>query len=149
MALEPREKLRSSQKDFQMKIVLAVMVTVFIWLVVEYTSLLYKKYQIDTKKQWFIEENDRILGNNRELEKQYEYYQTDYFFIKEAKRKLNKREPGEKVIVVTGGETKIQTSNDWDIRDDTLKAWWDFVFGTPTKSTLDPAELYRKQFGSS
>jgi|CXWL01.1.fsa_nt_gi cell division protein FtsB len=147
MALGQREN-RTSQKDFQMKIVLAVMVVVFVWLVVEYTSLLYKKYQIDTKKQWFIEENDRISLTNRDLEKQYEYYKTDYFFRKEAKRKLNKKEPGEKVIVVTGGEAKMSYENDWDTSDDTLQAWWEYIFGISSKTPMSPADLYHKKFSS-
>lgn len=120
---------RSSQKDFQYKTVLAVLLIIFAWILVEYTSLLYKTYQIEQKKQWFIEENDRLILNNQELEKRYEYYKTDYFFRKEAKRKLNKKEPGEKVIVVTGGDDRVFSENDWQIRERSIDQWREFFFG--------------------
>ena len=147
MALIPSEFRGSSQRDFQLKVVVGVLLILFVWVVVEYTSLLYKGYQIELKKKWFIDENTRITTSNRELEKQYEYSKTDYFFRKEAKRKLNKKEPGEKVIIVTGGDQKVQSSNDWDIGDDNLQQWWDYLFNSNNKSSLDPAQLYQKRLG--
>lgn len=118
----------SSQKDFQLKVVFFVMVIVLAWVLVEYTSLLYKSYQIEMKKQWFIEENERLVNSNKSLEKQYEYYKTDYFFKKEAKRKLNKKEPGEKVIIISGGDERIGYSNDWEITANIPEKWWDYLF---------------------
>ena len=147
MALLPSEYRNGSQRDFQLKVVIGVLVIVFVWILVEYTGLLYKGYQIEMKKQWFIDENKRISTTNRELEKQYEYSKTDYFFRKEAKRKLNKKEPGEKVIVVTGGDQKVQSSNDWDIGSDMLQQWWDYLFGSKKTSNLDPGELYQTKLG--
>ncbi len=123
------QQQRFAQKDFQYKVVLAVLLIIFAWILVEYTSLLYRSYQVEQKKQWFIEENDRLISNNQDLEKRYEYYKTDYFFRKEAKRKLNKKEPGEKVIVVTGGDERIFSENDWEIREDNIDKWKDYFFG--------------------
>jgi len=118
----------SSQKDFQLKVIFFVMIIVLAWVLVEYTSLLYKSYQIEMKKQWFIEENERLVNSNRNLEKQYEYYKTDYFFRKEAKRKLNKKEPGEKVIIITGGDQKLRSTNDWEITSNIPEKWWNYLF---------------------
>jgi hypothetical protein len=81
------------------------------------------------KKQWFIEENERLVNSNKSLEKQYEYYKTDYFFKKEAKRKLNKKEPGEKVIIISGGDEKVGSTNDWEITSNIPEKWWDYLFG--------------------
>lgn len=129
----------NSQKDFQLKIVLVILVIVFAGVLLEYTSLLYKSYQIELKKQWFIEENNRLALNNRELEKQYEYYKTDYFFRKEAKRKLSKKEPGEKVIIITGGDEKVRSENDWEISANIPQKWWDYFFGEVKRSATPSA----------
>jgi len=86
--------------------------------------------KLSEKKQWFIEENNRLVNNNKELEKRYEYYKTDYFFRKEAKRKLNKKEPGERVFVISGGDEKIRSDNDWDIRKNTWDNWKEYLFGS-------------------
>lgn len=137
MSLTPSQKNRASQRDFQVKVVLAVLLILFAWILVEYTSLLYKSYQIELKKEWFIGENQRLVENNKNLEKKYEYYKTDYFFIKEAKRKLNKKEPGEKVIVITGGDEKIRSENEWEIRDNNMHKWWQYFFGDQKKTFSD------------
>jgi len=128
MSFQPDRKF-SSQKDFQLKVIFVVLFVVLSWVLLEYTGLLYRSYQIELKKQWFMEENERLINSNQELEKQYEYYKTDYFFRKEAKRKLNKKEPGEKVIIINGGEEKIRSENDWEITADMPQKWWDYLFG--------------------
>lgn len=129
MTSSSNQQSRLSRKDFQLKLALVVLIIIFSWILMEYTSLLYKSYQIGLKKQWFIEENQRLVDNNRDLEKQYEYYKTDYFFRKEAKRKLNKKEPGEKVAVIIGSGENLLQENDWDIRNNILNNWWEYLFG--------------------
>ena len=119
-----------SYKDFQIKVFLGVLLILFAWIMVEYTSLLYKSYQIEQKKQWFIEENTRLTNSNIELEKRYEYYKTDYFFRKEAKRKLNKKEPWDKVVIITGGDEKIASQNDWDIDQQNFEKWKEYLFAS-------------------
>jgi len=134
MSAHQPERKYSSQKDFQLKVIFFVLFIILAWVLVEYTSLLYKSYQIDLKKQWFIEENERLVNSNLELEKQYEYYKTDYFFRKEAKRKLNKKEPGEKVIIISGGDERHTGSNDWEITANIPQKWWDYLFGEKENS---------------
>lgn len=129
-------QIRSANRLFQIKVVLLVMLLVLGWVLLEYTSLLYKSYQIELKKQWFIQENNRLLDTNSELEKRYEYYQTDYFFQKEAKRKLNKKEPGEKVLIVSGGEQSSVSSNSWVFGEDFYQKWMEYLFGTEGEGNL-------------
>jgi len=117
-----------STKDFQLKVILVVLFLMLGWVLLEYTSLLYRSYQIEQKKNWFISENERLIRNNDELAKRYEYYKTDYFFRKEAKRKLNRKEPGEKVMIISGGDKKIISQNSWDLSEDMLSKWYDYFF---------------------
>lgn len=124
----PLSSFRSSPRDFQSRVILAILFILCGWILVEYTSLLYKSYQLELKKQWFIEENQRLVETNHDLEKRYEYYQTDYFFRKEAKRKLNRKLPGEKVIVVTGGDERIVSSNDWTYEENLMSKWMEYLF---------------------
>jgi len=135
MPPEESQIMASFRRNFQLKIILAVLLLVFAWILVEYTSLLYRSYQINLKKQWFIEENSRLADGNRDLEKQYEYYKTDYFFRKEAKRKLNKKEPGEKIVVLSGGEDTIVYEDDWDFKSKNVTSWYKYLFGQPDKIT--------------
>lgn len=129
MAFESAEKKGFLRQDFQVKVVLVVLLLGLSWILLEYSSLLYRSYQIGLKKQWFMEENARLARGNKELEKQYEYYKTDYFFQKEAKRKLNKKEPGEKVIVVNASGPKIRSDNIWEISEHIPEKWWEYFFG--------------------
>ncbi|MDF2379513.1 MAG: hypothetical protein P1V18_04835 [Candidatus Gracilibacteria bacterium] len=117
-----------SYKNFQIRVMMAVLLILSGWLFVEYTSLLYKSYQIEVKKQWFMDENQRLVETNQDLEKRYEYYQTDYFFRKEAKRKLNRKSVGEKVVIVTGGDERIISSNDWIFEEDLSSKWMQYLF---------------------
>lgn len=113
-----------------MRILLGILLILFFWIAIEYLNLMVKRYQIELKKAWFTEENARLLSSNRELEKQYEYFKTDYFFRKEAKRKLNKKEVGEKVIILsaspTQGNIRDQDSNQ---QQTPLQKWWEYIFG--------------------
>jgi len=120
---------RSSRRSFHLKVGLLVLLILFGWVLLEYSSLMYRSYQLEQKKQWFIDENERLVGNNEDLEKKYEYYKTDYFFRKEAKRKLNKKEPGEQVVIITGGDEKIRSENTWEIGGNVMQKWWDYLFG--------------------
>jgi len=128
---------RVSQSDFQIRVVFVVLIVVFGWVLLEYTSLLYKSYQIELKKQWFIEENQRIVEQNTELEKRYEYFKTDYYFRKEAKRKLNKKEPGEQIVIITGGDERIRSANDWEYRENIFDLWWEYLFGATDSSEIE------------
>ncbi len=118
----------SAQKAFQSRVVLLIFMVILGWVLLEYTSLLYRSYQIEQKMQWFVEENVRLVDQNGDLEKRYEYYKTDYFFRKEAKRKLNKKEPGEKVLIVSGGEDGVLGKVSGEITMSNYQKWKDYFF---------------------
>jgi len=117
---------------------ITVLLLIFAWLLLEYTSLMYRRFQIEQQKQWFVEENDRLVQRNKNLEKQYEYNKTDYFFRKEAKRKLNKKEPGEQIIIISGGSNQSKRSeNEWEFRQDFMNRWWEYLFATQLKNPYE------------
>lgn len=119
---------RSSSKVFHWKVLLGVLAVLFAWLLLEYASLLYKSYQIEQKKEWFFSENDRLKTTNVLLAKQYEYFKTDYFFEKEAKRKLNKKNTGEKVAVMASLNDQNQDRGEQEDTRTMSQRWWDFFF---------------------
>ncbi len=108
---------------------LIVLSILFLALLIQYTSFAYKRYQIEMKKQTFVEENDRLAALNLQLAKQYEYNKTDYFFRKEARRKLNKKELGEKVVIVTEKRKFRPGEGGYEIQEDLPALWWKFFFG--------------------
>ncbi len=116
-------------KNFHLELLLIVLCVLFLALLIQYTSFAYKRYQIETKKQMFVEENDRLKAMNLQLAQQYEYNKTDYFFRKEAKRKLNKKESGEKVVIVTEKKTFHPGEGGYEIQEDLPALWWKFFFG--------------------
>lgn len=118
-----------SAKYFQLKVLLFLVLFVFAWLLFEYSSLVYRSYMIDVKKAWFEQENARLEEENRELAKRFQYFQTDYFLLREAKRTLNLREPGEKVLVVSDDPLVAKGEQSWWVGEDNPAVWWRYVFG--------------------
>lgn len=129
-----QEQRKISFRQFQVRLVLAILFILFVWISIEYINLLYKQYQIELKKQWFVEENDRLIAQNQQLEKEYEYFKTDYFFKKEAKRKLNKKEPGEKVIILSEKLKSSAKAKPFEYQVSPLRRWWDYLF-SPSSNT--------------
>ena len=128
MAFADRNRI-SSQREFQLKVLLGIFLILLFWILVEFSRIQYRSFQIEEKKQWFLSENERLTNKNQDLARQYEYYKTDYFFRKEAKRKLNRKEPGERVLIVTGGDSLLAKRNAAPLESTPLEAWWKYFFG--------------------
>ena len=122
------ENRKISFRQFQTRLVIAILLVLLVWISIEYINLQYKRYQIELKKQWFTQENDRLIAQNQQLEKEYEYFKTDYFFKKEAKRKLNKKEPGEKVIILSPQMKSAAKAKPFEYQISPLYRWWEFIF---------------------
>jgi hypothetical protein len=123
--------LTKEDKSFRYKVVVVMMVIVLMWLFVEYVRLVYKRqYQIGVKKQVWVQEIEAIEAENEKLPREYRYYQTDYFLKKEAKRKLNKRDSDENVLVVLG-ELDEDRALKRSVSDmvNIPSAWWEYIFG--------------------
>ena len=118
-----------STKYFQLKVMVFLVLLVFAWLLFEYASLVYKSYKIDLKKEWFQKENAQLQLENQQLARQFQYFQTDYFLVREAKRELNLKEPGEKVLVVADDPIVPKGEQVWWIGSDNLGVWWKYFFG--------------------
>jgi hypothetical protein len=131
--------LTQEDKSFRYKVIIVVMVLILFWLFVEYVRLVYKRqYQIGLKKQAWIQEIESIEVENDLLPKQYQYYRTDYFLKKEAKRKLNKREVDEKVLVVLGENSEsAQLIGGVSDQVNIPSAWWEYIFGRSAQQVYE------------
>jgi hypothetical protein len=116
-------------KYFQLKMMLFLVLLIFGWLLFAYAGLVYKSYTIDSKKEWFEGENSRLTGENYVLGRKFAYFQTDEFLIREAKRKLNKRESGESVLVLLDEDSSASVSRDWWHGFQNSTIWWEYFFG--------------------
>ena len=124
-----------SGKYFQLKVILFLVLLIFGWLLFEYASLVYRSYSIDIKKQWFEDEKARLVGENQELAREYQYFQTDYFLVREAKRKLNKKEAGEDVMVISDPREATKKPGEWWQGIENPQVWWDYFFEERTYDT--------------
>jgi cell division protein FtsB len=64
-----------------------------------------------------------LEGNNTDLNKAIEYFQTDFYKEKEAREKFDMKQPDEKVIVIVEpDQPQIKTE------DVNPKKWWEYIF---------------------
>jgi cell division protein FtsB len=118
-----------SGKYFQLKVMLFIVLLVFGWLLFSYAGLVYKGYLIDIKKDWFYAELARLSDENEVLAKKVEYFQTEEFLVREAKRKLNKRESEEQVLVLKDLKVVNESQNVWWYGLSASQVWWQYFFG--------------------
>ena len=112
-------------------------ILIFVWLLFEYTSLIYKRYQLNQKKNWFIEENEKLEEDNQKLSEQFEYFQSESFLEREAKAKLGKKNLGEEVAVIKEETPKFAQEED-EVSEKKIKLnkltnpqkWWYYLFGS-------------------
>ncbi|HEC20943.1 MAG TPA: hypothetical protein ENI70_00320 [Candidatus Peregrinibacteria bacterium] len=129
----PRGKIHS----LYTKVIVLIGILIFVWLLFEYTSLIYKRYQLNQKKNWFIEENEKLEEDNQKLSEQFEYFQSESFLEREAKAKLGKKNLGEEVAVIKEETPKFAQEED-EVSEKKIKLnkltnpqkWWYYLFGS-------------------
>lgn len=127
----------NEQNIFYFKMTIVIGLVLLAWALFSYSKLLYRSYQLDLKKEWFTQENERLVQENHNLADEFEYLQSASFLEREAKEKLNKKKPGENVIVLRDPPPKFATFIDEKeslrLKLESLtnaQKWWYYFFGT-------------------
>jgi cell division protein FtsB len=71
----------------------------------------YNKYQLTKEINRLKSEIERIEGRNQQLSNLMEYFKEGSYLEKEARLKLNLKKPNEKVIIISGDESKGLAEN--------------------------------------
>lgn len=100
----------------------------------------HKKYQIRKEVDELKAEVKGLEQGNQKIKGLIEYYQTDGFTEKEARKKLNVKKEGEKVVILRKNEnqeednpTELESNNKEERKDNYTNVsnpskWWDYFF---------------------
>ena len=105
-----------------------------IWLGVNLGRESYRKYQLTKELDSLRQEIETLQQSNDELASLIEFYQQQSYLEKEARLKLNLKQPGEKVVIVP--EAEAPDSNEEEPKEEKEEAkesnwwkWWEYFFG--------------------
>lgn len=128
---------------FSSKIFLFFIGLALIWLGVSLGQESYRKYQLTKEINALKSEIEKIESNNEQLASLIEFFQQESYLEKEARLKLNLKQPGEKVVIVPQAEQEIveETENQETAKqslskepaekrkESNLWQWWEYFFG--------------------
>lgn len=95
----------------------------------------YRKHQLAKEIEKIETEIKQLEGRNQYLSNLREYFQEDSFLEKEAKIKMNLKNPGENVVVIEHTKTEEETIEEkLEVLSNEEKAanywdWWKYFFG--------------------
>lgn len=96
-------------------------------------NVLSKNYNLERQVQQASLDNQVMELQNQNLKLEQAYYQTDEYLELQARKLLNKANPGEHLVILS--QTKSEDENDSDSYDSTevdksnFEQWMDFLFG--------------------
>jgi len=94
-----REKTKL-KRLIESKTLLLLSFLIFTWLAVSFVQTTYRRYRLLDQLQRLQDKASRLEKDNKSLKKSINYYSSQSFLEKEARRKLNLKKPGEKVVII-------------------------------------------------
>jgi cell division protein FtsB len=95
---------------------------------------LYREYEIKKEIESLKTEIGSMQKDNYELSQFIDYYQTDQYKEAEARKRLNLKADGEKVVMIDGSSTTspetVQTPAAAPDNTPVYKKWWNYFFAT-------------------
>lgn len=98
----------------------------------------YRKHQISGQINKLKSEVEELEKNNKGLTDIIQYFESDDYVEKEARKKLNLAKPGENVVVITGEKDKTKENLEPAKKDNSAAnqkeisnplKWWKYLFG--------------------
>lgn len=115
--------------------------TVIAFLIVIYaifglSRTIWQSYKIKKQMKSLEKEIEYLQAENTKLSNLIDYYKTETYKEKEARRLLGYQKPGEKVVIIPEIEEKIQedkkqNGQNQEVKKDSknnYQKWWDFFF---------------------
>lgn len=140
------QKAKKLKKILSSKIFLFIAIFILIFLLIGLIRETYRKHQLINEINQLKSNVDKLEGDNQQLVGLMDYFREDSYLEKEARIKLNLRNPGETVVVLSkdtingvevirkGGveeeeenkNVKSETNNDPEM--DNYWKWWEYFF---------------------
>jgi cell division protein FtsB len=96
---------------------------------------LYREYQIKKEIDSLKGQIASMQKDNYELSQFLDYYQTDQYKESEARKRLNLKADGEKVVMIDGSQAEVEEKQkaaaaEQASRLPTYQKWWNYFFAT-------------------
>jgi cell division protein FtsB len=140
--LKPRKKKSFGRYSFQ---ILSALVLVVVFVMGSALAReLYREYQIKKEIESLKTEIASMQKDNYELSQFLDYYQTDQYKESEARKRLNLKADGEKVVMIDGAqqaaeETQKAAAGQTD-RLSNYKKWWNYFFAARSTEQAAPED---------
>ncbi|MBX4211518.1 MAG: septum formation initiator family protein [Candidatus Yanofskybacteria bacterium] len=112
---------------FQSKIVMVLLGVMVVWLGISALGLRGQKNSMALEFQAMQDKISKLQEDNKVLRELKAYFASDRYLGKEAREKLNYKDPDEKVVFVypkTASESKKETSEKSQTFLEKFKNWW-------------------------
>ncbi len=122
-------------KTFSFKLFILISALVMIFWGVKLGKEFYKEYQIQKEIDSLKNDIESLEKSNYKLSQLIEYYKTDEYKEAEARKRLNLKKKGEKVVIIEPAaknaiENKTEKKNKRDDKLPNYKKWWNYFFAT-------------------
>lgn len=96
-------------------------------------SEFYRNYQIEKEIESLKNEIDTLDKNNYQLSKLVEYYNTDQFKEREARKRLNLKKEGESLVIIKQRGVDLKKTSEMEEKANVenlpnYKKWWNYFF---------------------
>ena len=121
-------------KIFSFRLFVLAGVLVIVFLGVNLGKEYYREHQVQKEINSLQEEIEALEKNNYKLSQLAEYYKTDEYKEAEARKRLNMKKEGEKVVIIKPSSVSLEQSEDEDGFDSeslpNYIKWWNYFFAT-------------------
>jgi len=140
------QKAKKIKKILSSKIFLFIAIFVLIFLLIGLVRETYRKHQLSNEINQLKSSIDELEGDNQQLSDLMDYFKEDSYLEKEARIKLNLKNPGETVVVLSkdvidgvevvrkgGAEIEELNNSDVELEDNNTELanywkWWEYFF---------------------
>jgi len=142
------QKAKKIKKILSSKIFLFIAIFVLIFLLIGLVRETYRKHQLSNEINQLKSSIDELEGDNQQLSDLMDYFKEDSYLEKEARIKLNLKNPGETVVVLSkdvidgvevvrkgGAEIEELNNSDVELEDNNTELanywkWWEYFFNS-------------------
>lgn len=132
MLIKKKKKNIFGRFSFQI-VVIVVLVVVFV-MGSALSKELYREYQIKKEVDALKAEIESMENDNYELSQMIEYYKTEEYKEAEARKRLNLKAEGEKVVMISESESEYEEIVDGEkgatIEISNRLKWWNYFFAS-------------------
>lgn len=129
-----KKKKKNLLGRFSFQIVVVIVLAVVFVMGSALSKELYREYQIKKEVDALKAEIESMENDNYELSQMIEYYKTEEYKEAEARKRLNLKAEGEKVVMISESESEYEEIVDGEseaaIEISNKLKWWNYFFAS-------------------